>query len=193
MNNIKKVLVVIKYILLVFMFIILGIVVIQRFSNNKIKLFGYSIYNIVSESMKPVYEIGDVVIAKRVNELDLRVKDIIVYRGEKGDFKDKIVTHRLVGIKGGNPNTYITKGDSNQVEDPSINFNQIEGRIVRKSIILSFIGHIAKDNVLFFAIIFIPFTILVFLDAKDIIKDKKSLSSENSMEESKEVQNEDNK
>ncbi len=177
MDKIKKALKIIKYILLVILFFVLGIVIIQRVTNNKIKLFGYSIYNIVSESMKPVYEIGDVVIAHTIKEEELRIKDDVVYKGRDGDFKDKIVTHRLEKIKGGVPTKYITKGVNNQVEDPEIVFEQIEGRVIRKSYVMSFVNKITSDNALFFAIIFIPFTILVFIDIKEMLKEKKEIEN----------------
>lgn len=168
----NKVINIVKYVLLVVMFFVLTIVVVQRVTNNKVKIFGYSMYNIISESMKPQYEIGDVVVAKTVKEEELRVGDNIVYKGEKADFKDKIVTHKLVRIQRGSPRKYTTRGISNLVDDPEITFNQIQGRVIGKSVILSFFSKIANDNVLFYAIIFIPFTILVFADINDVIKEK---------------------
>lgn len=189
MDKVKKAFKILKYILLVLVLFVLSIVVIQRVTNNKVKLFGYSIYTIVSESMKPVYEIGDVVLAKSIKQEELKLRDDLVYKGKEGDFKDKIVTHRLVQIKGGHSPKYVMKGVANQVEDPEITFDQIEGRVIRKSIIMSFISKITGDNALFFVIVFIPFTILIFADINDMVKEKKAIEKEKLLTEMKQEEN----
>ena len=35
------------------------VVISQRVTNNKLRLFGYGVYTVISESMLPEYEVGD--------------------------------------------------------------------------------------------------------------------------------------
>ena len=58
--------------------IIVSIIFVQRVSNNKITLGGYSIYTIVSESMLPKYEIGDMIISKKTSLDNINLYDDVV-------------------------------------------------------------------------------------------------------------------
>ena len=75
---------------------VICIIFIQRISNNKVTLGGISMYTVVSESMKPKYEIYDMLIAKKVYPSTIKVGDDVVYMGEKSTLKDKIVTHQVI-------------------------------------------------------------------------------------------------
>jgi len=100
---------VIYWILVVFTVATLLVVLLQRTSNNALSLGGLRIFNIVSESMVPKYEIGDVLLSKSVNSDDIKIGDDVVYNGEKGDVAGKIVTHRVVEIEQGeNRGTYFS-------------------------------------------------------------------------------------
>ena len=76
--------------------IVISIIFIQRVSDNKVTLFGYSMFTIVSESMVPKYEIRDMVIAKKVVAEDIKIGDDVVYLGEESNLNGKIVTHQVI-------------------------------------------------------------------------------------------------
>ena len=110
-------------ILIVLIFVcIAGTYVIQTRIMNKeyANLFGYSAFEVITGSMSPTIEIGDVVIVKIKNTF--KENDIIVYKQE-GSF----ITHRVIKIDGDEINT---KGDANNSEDKAINFNQVLGQVV---------------------------------------------------------------
>ena len=176
----------IKIILTIFVVIVLGTVILQRVSNNKIVLFGNGIYTIISESMLPEYEIGDMFVAREVKKEDIKVGDDIVYLGKVDTYKDKVITHRVVRID----DKIHTKGINNAMEDPAIDYDQVYGRVTHRLLILSVFSKIMNNNVVFYAIIFVPLTFLVFLDIRDIIEEKKALEKErnktNTEEENKE-------
>ena len=158
---------------------VICIIFIQRISNNKVTLGGISMYTVVSESMKPKYEIYDMIIAKKVDSSTIKVGDDVVYKGEKSTLKDKIVTHQVIkkDYKNGK---YIfqTKGINNDIADPEIEDRQILAVVVSKSNILSMISHIVNNSYGFYFIIFVPFVVLLFFEIIDIKKEKMALKEE---------------
>lgn len=175
-NIIKTIFKAIKIILTVVVVIILGAVILQRVSNNKISFFGYGIYTIISESMKPEYEIGDMLVSKEIPEKDIKVGDDIVYIGKSGEYDGKVITHRVTRID----DKIHTQGLSNYREDPAIEYSQVYGKVVKKLFLLSLFSKLMNNSLLFYIIIFVPFTILVFFDIKGIIKDKEELEKKKS-------------
>lgn len=168
----------IKILLTVFVVVVLGTVIIQRLSNNKIVLFGKGIYTIISESMLPEYEIGDMFVATEVKQEDIKVGDDIVYLGKVDSYKDKVITHRVVRID----SKIHTQGINNSMEDPAIDYEQVYGRVTHRLIVLSIFSKIMNNNVVFYAVIFVPLTFLVFIDIKGIIEDRKALEKEKNEE-----------
>lgn len=190
LNN-KKVhliLMIIKAIVSILIFAIVSIIFVQRVSNNKVTLGGYGIYTIISESMAPKYTIGDMIISKKVDTNSIKLYDDVVYIGEKGDFKDKIVTHQVIGIKNqpDNKRTFITKGIANDVEDPEIDQSQIYGKVVYKATLLSLLSKLVNNNYGFYFVIFIPFAIMIFLEVLDTIKDKEKIKVVENKDENRE-------
>ena len=99
-NKVLRILaMIIKAIVSFFIIIVVSIIFIQRISDNKLTLGGYSIYTIITESMVPKYNVGDMVIAKKIPITELKVNDDIVYLGNKNDFAGKIVTHQIIEIE----------------------------------------------------------------------------------------------
>lgn len=158
---------------------VICIIFIQRISNNKVTLGGISMYTVVSESMKPKYEIYDMIIAKKVDSSTIKVGDDVVYKGEKSTLKDKIVTHQVIkkDYKNGK---YIfqTKGINNDIADPEIEDRQILAVVISKSNILSIISHVVNNSYGFYFIIFVPFVVLLFFEILDIKKEKMALKEE---------------
>ena len=162
-----------RWILTIAVVIVLIAVIVQRVSNNKVSFFGYGIYTIVSESMLPEYEIGDMFIAKNISEDDIRVGDDLVYIGKVDSYLDKVITHRVVRVD----NMIHTKGINNTMEDPAISYDQVYGKVVAKLFLLSLFSKLMNNSIMFYLIVFIPFGILVFFDIKGIIKDKRALEA----------------
>ncbi len=87
---------------------------------------GVKTYVVISGSMKPNIEIGDVVIVKK--EKELKEGDIISYRKGKS-----VITHRITSITEENgEKVYRTKGDNNNAEDSEkITEEIIEGKVTK--------------------------------------------------------------
>ena len=78
------------------------------------ELVGIKSYVIISGSMQPELNIGDIVIVKKVE--DLQEGDIISFRQGQS-----VITHRINKIMDENGEiVYQTKGDNNNVEDADI-------------------------------------------------------------------------
>jgi len=84
-------------------------------------IFGYTAFNVVTGSMSPTLEIGDVIIVKIDN--NVVQDDIITY------YKDNnFITHRVVEI---NDQNIIARGDSNNGSDSPITKDMVVGKVVK--------------------------------------------------------------
>lgn len=142
---------------------VLFVVILQRASNNAIALGGVRVFNIISESMIPKYNIGDVLVVKSIEPQNIKVGDDIAYIGQESTFNQKIVTHQVIKIDYEN-GEYIfhTKGIANILEDPLVHQNQVFGKVVYKIWILSLISKISSNVYVVFFGIFVPIVILIF-------------------------------
>ena len=169
---------IIKTILIVVLALVLTVIIVQRVSHNKATVGGYGIYTVVSESMIPEYNIWDMLFAKKVDPSEIKVGDDVVYQGKEGDFADKIVTHRVIKIiRHGNDYNFITKGIANPVEDPEITADQIYGKVVLKSVVLTEISKLINTTYGFYFIIFVPFVVIVTLEIIDTVNERKKLKN----------------
>ena len=142
---------------------VLFVVILQRASNNAIALGGVRVFNIISESMIPKYNIGDVLVVKSIEPQNIKVGDDIAYIGQESTFNQKILTHQVIKIDYEN-GEYIfhTKGIANILEDPLVHQNQVFGKVVYKIWILSLISKILSNVYVVFFGIFVPIVILIF-------------------------------
>lgn len=162
-----------KIMVWVFIIFIVGVILIQRIFNNDVSIGSYRMFNVVSGSMKPTYDIFDVIVAKEVPINEIKVGDHLVYLGTKEDFKDKIVTHSVIDvIHEGKNISFKTKGLANNYEDPIVESNQVYGIVCYKTILLSFLSHVLNNSYGFYFLIFVPITLLIFFEIIDYIKKK---------------------
>lgn len=84
------------------------------------KLLGYCDAVVLSGSMSPTIEVGDLII---ISEKDsYKIGDIITYEN------NGLITHRIVDIEEGG---YITKGDHNNTADiKTVTSGQVQGKVV---------------------------------------------------------------
>ena len=83
------------FLIIVFVLISIGfyyIFQIKVMNNDYVNICGYTFFEVATGSMSPVIEIGDVVIVKITDQVD--VNDIIVYQ-DGNDF----ITHKLIEKK----------------------------------------------------------------------------------------------
>ncbi|MCF0126560.1 MAG: signal peptidase I [Clostridia bacterium] len=188
MNSLKPMLKIIRFFASVVIIGMVALIMVQRFSNNKISLAGYRVFTVITESMEPVYNVGDVLLVKYENpsnSTSYMVGDDIAYQGEVDDFAGKIITHRLqkIGQENGE-RIYITKGISSKVEseDPPIKGNQIYGKVITKLYIMSFLSGIINNNYGMYFLIVLPLAFIIFMEVKGYKKDKEEMLKEDKEE-----------
>lgn len=120
----------------------IGIVVfmITRISGGTPSVFGYSLHRVVSGSMEPELEVGDVIVNRDVSDTaDLAVGDIVSFSGVER-FENKEVTHRILVAPyddGRGRIVLVTKGDANPTDDGTIDVSCVKSKMVRKSYFLT--------------------------------------------------------
>lgn len=161
-----------KIILTIVIILIVCVILIQKVFNNKISIGGYRIFTVVSPSMEPDYKVYDIIISKETEPNNLKVGDDVVYLGEKSDFNNKIITHRIIEIsKENNSYKIITQGIANTAPDPEIDETQIYGKVILRSKILSFLSKIVNSTIGFYCLILIPTSLLIIAEIFDKDKD----------------------
>jgi len=101
------------------------------FSDDESKsIFGYRFYSVLSDSMRPEFAKGDMIIIELIDSDYIDVGDIVTFN--PGSTTGAYLTHRVVGFAdnraGVAGNYVITKGDTNDVEDPPTPVDNIIGR-----------------------------------------------------------------
>ncbi len=145
-------------------------VILQRFTNNEFSFFNFRMFSVLTGSMEPKYEIGNILISKETNPENIEIGDSISYLGAEGSFKDKVITHEVIGIEKDENDEFMfrTKGIANSVEDPIVHESQVYGVVIYKSIILSAIYGIVSQPWGMYLFIFLP--ILAYVGYEIIIK-----------------------
>ncbi|MFC7130198.1 signal peptidase I [Haloferax chudinovii] len=91
-------------------------------------------YTVLSGSMSPTFDAGDVVVVRDVPPADISAGDIITYREAGGAITDERtdrVTHRVVAVdRSGDSPVFRTKGDANEdVDSDPVTADRVVGRV----------------------------------------------------------------
>lgn len=137
---------VVLFVILIF-FILLNIL-----SMNNKSLFGFRIYRVISGSMQPALQIGDVIIIKKAN--NYAEKDIITY-----DNGLTTITHRIKSING---DEIITEGDANDAPDKPITKDRILGKYFFRISTFSVFSIMLTGKTIYLIMVLVLFVILLF-------------------------------
>lgn len=137
---------VVLFVILIF-FILLNIL-----SMNNKSLFGFRIYRVISGSMQPALQIGDVIIIKKANYY--AEKDIITY-----DNGLTTITHRIKSING---DEIITEGDANDAPDKPITKDRILGKYFFRISTFSVFSIMLTGKTIYLIMVLVLFAILLF-------------------------------
>lgn len=126
----KKVNIALKTIMYIALSIIFVVILTFAYTSYKYdvpNIFGYKFLIIVSGSMEPTLNSGDVVVIKDTK--NIKVNDIVSFK-----FNGSIITHRVKEIITDKSEIkIITKGDANNtIDDKEMLLNDIEGKYVFK-------------------------------------------------------------
>lgn len=118
---------------------ILIVTMLSRVSGKAPSLMGISVYRISSGSMAPTLQVGDVILSRACDPVELKVNDIVTYEGVSGEFEGKTVTHRVVKepyLDGGDY-YIVTRGDNNPADDSPISVDHVLGKMEIKLTVLT--------------------------------------------------------
>lgn len=174
-SKIKKIINLIIYPIITILLICSIFIVLQVIKNpgETANLFGYKVFNIISGSMEPNLNIGDIVIIKEIKTENIEKGDIITFRQE-----GSAITHRVVDIVKENENTYYqTKGDNNNANDDVLVSNKdIEGiyvfRIPKLGIIISNIRN-TTSIIIIVLVLYLIYKIMQIKDDRKIARHEK--------------------
>lgn len=125
------------------------------------KVFGFSAAKVISDSMDPTIIKGDTIVIKECKQYYLG--DIITY-----DDSSTYVTHRIVEV---NDNSFITKGDNNNVSDANpVSLESIQGKVV---FTVPALNRIFTSKQVYIGLLIITVLVLFFTDFVNLFKNKK--------------------
>lgn len=107
-------------IILFTMIFMYGFIRMKATNTQYVNIFGYTIMQVATGSMEDTIQINDIVIVKLTKNIDNN--DIITY-----EENDKLITHRVIDIKG---DKIQTKGDANSAKDKPINKDVVVGKVI---------------------------------------------------------------
>ncbi len=137
------------------------------------RLFGLNVYTVISGSMVPTYNVGDLIYVKKVPAEEIEVGDPITFVLNE----DLVVaTHRVIEIDKENKHFY-TKGDANSIADASpVHFNNYIGKPIFKIPFLGYLSAWAKEPPGMFIAIGIAIVLVLMVFLPDVVnkgKEKK--------------------
>lgn len=160
MKIVKRVLTILITIILLLLltFNIYSFISINVLNKDLVTIGGYSFLEVVSGSMEPTIEIGDIVIID-TKDKDILEGDIITFKDTSGS----LVTHRVVSYT---DDKMITKGDFNNSNDEEISRDNIVGKYKFK---IHHLGLVIKSlqSPMTFVMIFIIGILICFLVSTD--------------------------
>lgn len=131
---------------------------------------GYKPFIVLSGSMEPTINTGDIAIIKKCASEELKEGDIIAFRSGKS-----VITHRIIEIKKNeNEINLITKGDNNNSEDRyPIDLEAVEGIFVYRIPKLGNFAMFLQTTLGTVIFISIPFILFIIFDIIQRKKDTK--------------------
>ncbi|WP_077325312.1 signal peptidase I [Virgibacillus siamensis] len=164
MGGIKKVVTHSIRFMFVVLFIVVSWFVIQTIAqpDQPPSFFGYKIFTVLSNSMKPDFETGDLIVVKSMAASEVQPNDVITFRADH----EKRITHRVIDIAHKDGSLFfVTKGDNNNVKDDKL--VPAESLAGKKLFSIPYGGYISafiKSPIGFTCIIVLPLIIYIGLE-----------------------------
>ena len=158
-----------------------------RDNNHVASLAGYTPMTVLTDSMSPTFNHGDLIIIKKCDPSTLEVGDIVTFHTIIEN-EYALNTHRIIEINGdAGMRTYVTKGDNNSIADQrSIAGGDIVGKYAGR---LPYVGHVMQflsSSVGFLIVIVLPLLVFFIYQVYHLvmvsIKLKKAVAAEAAIE-----------
>lgn len=171
----------------VFMVVVVAVILVQKSSGGESKIFGYYMYDVLTDSMSGTIEPGDVIMCKAVDDVNsLQVGDIITFKAPNGNYNE---THRIVEIARNDDGTvkyFKTKGDNAKaVDNWQLNPQNVKAKYVKKSVFVGGLRKFMSNWYGYVVVVVIPLCIVFALIISSVVRDKLALEKEKEKEEGK--------
>lgn len=124
---------------------------------------------VLSGSMSPAMEPGDIAVITQVDSSDVKVGDVIAY--ERNGNPQSLATHRVIEVIPNGGLSFRTKGDAN--EDPDQHLVEASSVVGRVSLTIPKLGYLfyyAKQPVGFLVLVVLPASLLIAFEIRRILK-----------------------
>jgi len=134
---------------------------------------------VMSDSMSPDIDEGDVVITVPTNAKEIQIGDVITFEQSTAVDQKICVTHRVIDIITENGIIqFQTKGDANYGEDEGlVSSSNVIGKVVLTVPKIGYFPQYVKTPIGFLIIIIIPGSLLLISEVRNIIKTQKTKKS----------------
>lgn len=164
MGYVKKGFALVFRLLIAFMILLIFVGVYQSFNNphEPVSFFGYQPLTVLSNSMNPTFETGDMLFVKKVNPTEIKINDVITFREPGG----KLITHRVMEVvNNGGEVGFLTKGDNNDVNDGEVVKGQsLLGKEVFNIPNVGYIAEFLRSRLGLVLLIFFPLAGYLYLE-----------------------------
>ena len=118
---------------------------------------------VLSESMTPNINMGDVVVTSATEPVDIEVGDVITFEQPTKGNPNRCVTHRVVGIINDQGKLkFETKGDANEEADMNpVESDELIGKVLVTIPYIGYIPHYLKTPLGFLLVIVLPGSLLI--------------------------------
>ena len=135
-------------------------------------IFGFGFFEVLTDSMAPEINVGEVVITKKTKIEKLSVGDNITFK-----YREKINTHKIVEIRG---DVIITRGVNAPADDGEpVAFDDVIGKVIAHSAAFGFFASFLKSWYGFVFFIIVPSFILISYETYNLGKKLKKRRGEN--------------
>ncbi len=171
-----------------FLVVIVAIMLWQRNGGEDANLFGYYTYNVLTDSMQPTINPGDVIISKKVDVNDLKEGDVITFIAPSGPLKGNNITHRIIEIvknEDGTIKHFITKGDNAPKDNWELSPDAVKARYIKTSTFISGFRNLITKWYGYVLLIVLPICVVFVLIIVGFIKEKVALETQNAEDKAK--------
>lgn len=180
-NILKKVGSALCGVLIALEILVIAFLVISRMSGGVPSLFGYNVYVIVSPSMTPELEVGDVIVSRVYRGDGLEVGDVVQYVAKSGVIRGEIITHKIISISE-EDGTVVTKGVANSQPDAPIREEDVLAVMTYKAVILDDVYAVVNHPAGFILLVILPMAAMIVAEmvnlAREIHEEKQRMKKE---------------
>lgn len=143
----------------------------RRNPSNIPTIFGYSTMSVLTGSMRPYLQPGDMIVDKTIRTEEVKAGDVVTYK-----VGGSIVTHRVMEvIEEGGKLLFRTRGDANNTDDGNpISEEHLIGKVIFRIPYGGYAARFVRSPIGLLFIIVIPVSIMLVVELKPILSGGKS-------------------